>query len=111
VKHVAAPEGKLAAPPHCHSEEEELFVVLEGEGTLILGDDEHRVHAGSIVGRRAGTRVAHAFRGGPGGIAFLAYGTRRPSDICYYPRSGKVLLGGVGVMGRIEQLDYWDGED
>ena len=51
------------------------------------------------------------FRGGPDGLTFLAYGTREPNDICYYPRSGKVFLGGVGVIGRIEQLDYWDGED
>ena len=51
------------------------------------------------------------FRAGPDGLTFLAYGTREPNDICYYPRSGKVFLGGVGVIGRIEQLDYWDGED
>jgi hypothetical protein len=34
-----------------------------------------------------------------------------PNDVCFYPRSGKVYLQGVGVIGRIEQLDYWDGED
>ena len=28
--------GKLVNPPHCHSAEEEIFVVLEGEGTLEL---------------------------------------------------------------------------
>ena len=55
--------------------------------------------------------MAHTFRAGPGGLAYLAYGTREPNDICYYPRSGKVALWGVGVIGRIEPLDYWDGED
>ena len=29
----------------------------------------------------------------------------------YYPRSGKISFRGVGVIGRIEQVDYWDGED
>ncbi len=111
LKHVVADPGKLAAPPHCHSAEEEMFVVLAGEGTLILGDDEHPVSPGTIVARLPGTGVAHVFRGGPDGLTFLAYGTREPNDICYYPRSGKVFLGGVGVIGRIEQLDYWDGED
>jgi len=112
LKWVAADAGKLAAPPHCHSAEEEIFVVLSGDGTLILGDgEEHPVRPGTVVAREAGTAVAHVFQGGPEGLTFLAYGTRAPNDICYYPRSGKVLLGGVGVMGRIEQLDYWDGED
>jgi uncharacterized cupin superfamily protein len=44
-------------------------------------------------------------------LTLLTYGTREPNDIVYYPRSGKVALWGVGVVGRIEPLDYWDGED
>jgi uncharacterized cupin superfamily protein len=111
IKYITAPEGKLGGPPHCHSAEEEIFVVVAGEGALVLGGEEHPVRAGTIVARSPASRVAHTFRGGPGGLAYLAYGTREPNDICYYPRSGKVLLGGVGVMGRIEPLDYWDGED
>jgi uncharacterized cupin superfamily protein len=111
LKHVQVAADKLAAPPHCHSAEEEIFVVLEGDGALVLGAEEHPVRAGTIVSRAAASRVAHTFRAGPGGMEFLAYGTREPNDICYYPRSGKVALGGVGVIGRIEPLDYWDGED
>jgi uncharacterized cupin superfamily protein len=106
--------GKLNAPPHCHSAEEELFVVLEGDGVLLLWEDgeptEHPVRAGSVVARPAGTGVAHAFRGGDDGMTLLMYGNRDPNDICFYPRSGKVMLRGVGVVARLEQLDYWDGE-
>ena len=65
---------------------------------------------GSTVARPAGTRVAHAFRAGPDGLTLLAYGTRDPNDIAYYPRSNKVYLRGVGVLARVEPLDYWDGE-
>jgi uncharacterized cupin superfamily protein len=111
LKHIRVPEGRLGGAPHCHSAEEEIFVVLEGEGALILGDAEHPVRAGTIVSRSAASCVAHTFRAGPGGLAYLAYGTRQPNDICYYPRSGKVALWGVGVIGRIAPLDYWDGED
>ena len=107
--------GKLNAPPHCHSAEEELFVVLEGDGALLLWEDgevtEKAVRTGSVVARPAGTGVAHAFRGGEAGMTLLMYGNRDPNDICFYPRSGKVMLRGVGVVGRLEQLDYWDGED
>ncbi len=101
----------LGAPPHCHSAEEEVFVVLEGEGTLLLGDAEHAVRAGHVVARPAGTGVAHAFRAGPRGLVLLAYGQRVPDDACFYPRSGKIAFRGLGVVGRIEPLDLWDGED
>jgi uncharacterized cupin superfamily protein len=111
LKHIQVPAGMLGSTPHCHSAEEEIFVVLEGEGALVLGDEEHPVRAGTVVSRSAATCVAHTFRAGPGGLTYLAYGTREPNDICYYPRSGKIALWGVGVIGRIEPLDYWDGED
>jgi uncharacterized cupin superfamily protein len=107
--HVVAP-GKMAWPPHCHSAEEELLVVLEGEGTLLLGDERHPVHAGHVVSRPPGTRVAHAIVAGDSGLTYLAYGNRDPNDIAYFPRSDKVFLRGVGVIGRIQRLDYWDGE-
>ncbi len=110
ISHATIPAGRLGYPPHCHSAEEEIFVVLEGAGTLLLGDDEYSVRPGSVAGRPPGTRVAHALRAGPTDLVYLAYGTREPNDIAYYPRSGKVSLRGVGVLGRIEPLGYWDGE-
>ncbi len=110
LRHYTLAPTKMGAPPHCHSAEEELFVVLDGEGALLLADEEHPVRRGSVVARPAGTRVAHAFLAGQEGLAYLAYGTREPNDITYYPRSGKVYLRGVGVIGRLEQLDYWEGE-
>ena len=100
-------DGKLNCPPHCHGSEEEFFLVLDGEGTCLLGDDEFPIRRGSIVGRPPGTGVSHAFRGP---ITLLTYGTREPNDICYYPRSQKIGFWGVGVVARVESLDYWDGE-
>jgi uncharacterized cupin superfamily protein len=110
ISHVTlAPEGE-GYPPHCHSAEEELFVVLDGTGTVVLGEEEHEVRRGHVVARPPGTRVAHSFRAGASGLTYLAYGTRDPNDIAYYPRSNKVNLRGVGVIARLEKLDYWDGE-
>jgi uncharacterized cupin superfamily protein len=111
LRHVASPEGVLTCVPHCHSAEEELFVVLEGQGVCRLGDESHDVRPGSVVARPAGTAIAHSFTAGEGGIALLAYGTREPHDICFYPRSGKIAISGLGVIGRIEPAEYWDGEE
>ena len=111
--------GALMAPPHCHAAEEEIFVVLEGGGEVDLwpsprfgGEMEtFPLRAGSTLCRPAGTHRAHGIRAGESGLTVLAYGTRDPNDISYYPRSGKVNIRGVGVIGRLEQLDYWEGED
>ncbi len=111
LNHIVAKPGKMPTPLHCHSAEEELFVVLDGEGVCILGEEEHPVRRGSVVSRPPATRVAHAFRAGDAGLTYLAYGTREPNDIAYYPRSNKFYLRGIGLMGRIERLDYWDGEE
>ena len=43
-------------------------------------------------------------------LTHLAYGTHEPSDLCFYPRSNKLAFSGVGVIVRVEPLDYWDGE-
>jgi uncharacterized cupin superfamily protein len=107
---MVVPAGKLNCPPHCHSAEEELFVILDGEGACLLGEEEHPVRAGHVIARPPGTRIAHAFRAGDAGLTLLAYGTRVPNDIAYYPRSNKVYFRGVGLMTRVDRLDYWDGE-
>ncbi len=110
VGHLVVAPGALSAPPHCHAAEEELFVVLDGTGTLLLGDEEHPVRAGSVVARPPGTGVPHAFRAGDGPLTLLAFGTREPNDIVFFPRSGKVGLRGVRVRFNVAQVEYWDGE-
>jgi uncharacterized cupin superfamily protein len=111
LRHLLVEPGALTFPPHCHSTEEELFVVLDGTGTLLLGDEEHAVRPGSVVARPPATGVAHAFRAGDGPLTLLAYGTREPSDICFYPRSGKVSIRGIRAIFRVQRVDYWDGEE
>jgi uncharacterized cupin superfamily protein len=110
LQHVTIRAGSRSSPRHCHSVEEELFVVLEGDGVLLLGDDEHPVRPGSVVARPPATGVAHAFQASAAGMTMLAYGTREPSDMCWYPDSSKVAFRGLGVVARVQQLGYWDGE-
>lgn len=111
LRYVEVEPGRWGTPLHCHSAEEELFVVLAGDGVVVLGEREVPVRGGSVVARPAGTGVAHAFRAGDAGLTYLAYGTREPGDIRFYPRSNKISFRGLGVIGRLERLDFWDGED
>jgi uncharacterized cupin superfamily protein len=111
IQHVQVVPGKESAPAHCHSLEEEIFVILGGDGVVVLGREEFPVRTGHVIARPAGTGVAHVFRAGSSGLTYLAYGMRDPGDVAYYPRSNKIAFRGVGVIARLESLDYWDGED
>ena len=112
LQHVEVVPGMAAAPAHCHSLEDEIFVVLDGEGTLQLGDAETPVRAGHVIARPAGT----------GDRARVRRRRRRPHlPRLRHPREGRPLLlpalaarsrfRGIGVIARVEALDYWDGED
>ena len=112
--------GKSGAPPHLHSADEEVFVILEGGGTLELWPspdraenmerEEHELRAGDVVWRPPSTGIAHFLRGGDEGMTFLVYGTREPNDVCYYPRSNKTYWRGVGLNTVLESVGYDDGE-
>jgi uncharacterized cupin superfamily protein len=113
--------GEEGAPPHCHSADEELFVVLAGDGVLELwpspqhvrsGREKEtvRIRAGHVISRPASTGISHAFQAGDDGLTFLAYGTRNANDVCYYPRSNKIYFRGLGLIARLDDLDYDDGE-
>jgi uncharacterized cupin superfamily protein len=118
---VSLAAGEKAAPSHCHSAEEEIFVFLEGEATLRLTpspqravaapEEEHPLRAGHVVARPAGSGIAHSFRAGDQGCTYLAYGQRNTNDVIYYPDSNKIFFRGVGLIGRLENLDYFDGEE
>jgi uncharacterized cupin superfamily protein len=97
--------------------------VLEGDGVLELWPtpgtqrlhpgfeyQEHPLRAGHVVSRPPGTRIAHSLRAGDVGLTYLVYGTREPNDVSYYPRSNKIFWRGVGLIARLEPLDYEDGE-
>ena len=113
--------GRRGSPPHCHSEEEEVFVILDGEATLELWpapvkeargarSETIPLRAGHVVARPPGSGIAHSFLAGPDGVTMLIYGTRTPNDMAWFPRSSKIFWRGLGVIGRIESLEYGDGE-
>ena len=94
---------------------DELFVVLRGDGALELlhPDGTAESPPGPRRPRRSRARpapaIAHVFGAGDDGLELLAYGHNDPSDMCFYPRSGKISIGGLkarrprparGLLGR-----------
>ena len=75
--------GEQQPSPQVHGEAEEIFYVLGGSGLTLLGDDAHEIRAGDCIVYK-NTHEAHTIRAGDDGL---------------------------DVVGRIVQLDYWEGEE
>jgi uncharacterized cupin superfamily protein len=116
--HELAP-GATAYPFHSHRANEELLVVLEGEGELRYGSARHATRAGDLVGcPTGGPETAHQLtNSGRTPLKYLAISTMVDPDICEYPDSGKVGAFAGDGEGELMHLsrygdhkDYWDGE-
>jgi uncharacterized cupin superfamily protein len=97
--------GQLPCPPHWHAMEEECFVILDGEGEALIGEDWHPVRRGHVLVCPPGG-PAHALRGP---LTYLVFGTRVPGDYAYFPRSRKLSFRN-GVILRVDEVDYFEGE-
>lgn len=119
------PPGKKAWPYHSHNANEEMFVILEGTGTLRYGGAEHAVKPGDVIACPAGgPETAHQLvNTGAGELRYLAISTMIQPEVCEYPDSGKFAVmagsppGGDKAARRLmyagreeNSLDYWDGE-
>ena len=115
------PPGKRACPYHFHYVEEEMFIVLEGSGTLRVAGQMVPIAAGDCLFIPPGPEYPHQIiNTSDAPLKYLSASTRAEAEICEYPDSGKYLAstkGGPetllndGRMHRVkDDLDYWDGE-
>jgi uncharacterized cupin superfamily protein len=104
--------GMRLAPKHYHMLEEEHALILEGQVTLLLGDERYEMKPGDYVGFPAGRKIAHSFlNGGTGPCSYLMIGERNPNDVCIYPDSNKMSVSALGTVFDLSGVrKYWDGE-
>lgn len=128
VRYNEVPAGKSSCPFHNHHVADEMFVILDGEGTYRFGSESHAFKAGDVLGAPAGGReTAHQITNtGVGMLRYLGISTTASTEVCEYPDSGKFLVSSVPSgtpsdkvsdtkirhVGRADEhsLDYWDGE-
>ena len=115
---ILAP-GKCGCPYHLHHAQEEMFVVLEGSGTLRVAGERLPIKAGDTIFIPPGPEYPHQIiNTSDAPLKYLSISTMEAPEICEYPDSGKYLAeGSLGsdkpfeVIARLAQsLDYWDGE-
>ena len=109
------PPGKSSCPFHSHRAEEEMFFIVQGEGTLRYGTETRRIRAGDVICcPTGGPESAHQIiNDSDAPLAYLSVSTMMPAEVCEYPDSQKIgAFGGDlrHMTGASHHLDYWTGE-
>lgn len=120
ITYNEVPPGRSSCPFHNHHVEDEIFVILQGEGDYRFGEMRHRVTVGDVLGAPAGsTETAHQLiNTGDQPLHYLAISNRAPADIIEYPDSGKFMARAEGsdrqrarLLGRHDDMPaYWEDE-
>jgi uncharacterized cupin superfamily protein len=120
------PAGKKAFPRHAHHANEEMMLILSGQGAYRVGDETFPVRAGDVIAAPAGeASSAHQLSNtGTEDLRYLCFSTRFDPDVVEYPDSGKfgvasMVPEGKGLtsaqlayVGRLDSaVNYWDGEE
>ncbi|MEX6508757.1 cupin domain-containing protein [Jiella sp. M17.18] len=121
ISYNEVPPGRSGCPFHNHHVEDELFVILEGEGEYRFGEGRHQVRTGDVLGAPAGgPETAHQLiNTGTRPLRYLVVSSMGNTDICEYPDSGKFQArtkrhrtgGTFRMMHRqTPSVDYWADE-
>lgn len=111
--------GKRSCPYHFHHAQEEMFIILEGTGTLRVAGEMLPLRAGDIAFIPPGPEYPHQIiNTSDAPLKYLSIGTREAPELVEYPDSGKYLASGVPAAGTSfsaiqltsNNVDYWDGE-
>jgi uncharacterized cupin superfamily protein len=112
---VLAP-GMRCCPYHLHHAQEEMFIVLEGEGTLRVAGELVPIRAGDVIHMPTGPEYPHQIiNSSDAPLKYLSISTQERPEVCEYPDSGKLSASTAPGSSRLRQraeanLDYWDGE-
>lgn len=103
ISYSEVPPGKSGCPFHNHHVEDEMFIILEGEGIYRFGDKTYPIKAGSVLGAPAGGQdTAHQIiNTGTTPLRYYGISTMSLADVCEYPDSGK-----FGVFSRHTRDPY-----
>lgn len=114
------PPGRAQCPFHNHRGEEEMFLILDGEGELRFGDQRYPLRRHDVIAcPTGGPEVAHQIiNTGTTTMRYLALSNVVEVEICEYPDSGKLLAAAGPGGGRdLRKLfraettvDYYDRE-
>ncbi|MBN2544819.1 MAG: cupin domain-containing protein, partial [Spirochaetes bacterium] len=104
--------GQLSYPYHFHSDNEEVFIILEGEATLRQNNKKRKVKKGDLIFFPNRLKGAHQlFNHTDQMVRYLDLTTNFGNDICCYPDSKKINAGSGNIFKIEDKVDYFAGEE
>eukprot|EP00123_Amoebidium_parasiticum_P022284 comp8405_c0_seq1/m.3762 comp8405_c0_seq1/g.3762 ORF comp8405_c0_seq1/g.3762 comp8405_c0_seq1/m.3762 type:complete len:174 (-) comp8405_c0_seq1:471-992(-) len=113
------PAGKRNCPYHTHYAQEEMFIVLEGSGTLRVAGENVPIKSGDVIFIPAGPEYPHQILNtSDAPIKYISISTKEWPEYLEYPDSNKYMVVHKTQDGRRiercdyikENVDYWEGE-
>lgn len=104
------PAGAAVAPYHAHLGQWELFLIQHGTGTVRTTDGSFAIGTGDVFYHPPGT-PHQLLNSGSEELEVLIVADNPPLDSCHYPDSNKRSLRPPGLFFRIQEADYFAGED
>ena len=88
---IEVPLGKESTEYHKHYFEDECTYVLSGNGTVVIGEEEHAVSAGDFIAYPKGGEAHTMINTGEEVLKCLVVGERLAHDVADYPNLEKRL--------------------
>ncbi|MEO0914622.1 MAG: cupin domain-containing protein [Pseudomonadota bacterium] len=96
VNVTIVPPRSKAFPRHYHYHNDEMFIVLQGSGTLHYGEEAYPLEPFDVIHIAAGTGIPFQLANtSDDELYYLALSTLDPTDVFVYPDSGK-----MGIMAK-----------
>lgn len=115
---VVAP-GMRSCPYHFHYAQEEMFIVIDGSGTLRVAGELLPIRSGDVIFIPPGPDYPHQIiNTSDAPLKYLSISTREQPEIVEYPDSAKYLATAAvdgkqrfdTIQHMAQSVDYWDGE-
>ncbi|HEX3730074.1 MAG TPA: cupin domain-containing protein [Opitutaceae bacterium] len=111
VERVVLPPGKKNYPCHSHAAQTEHYIIVAGEGKAMDGEGKlHPIRAGDHLICLPGE--AHQLvNDSKAPLEYFVIADHHPADVTTYPKTGKRQLKPEGRYVRLQDADYYEGEE
>jgi len=99
--------GCFSSRRHKHVFQEEILIVMEGDGVLHHGDERVPVSPGDCICYLPEDPEAHTFENtGSSDLVIWAFGNRFPHEVALYPDQGVAFVEGLGAEVPLDNVTW-----
>ena len=111
VELAIIPAGKKNYPYHSHAAQTEYYIIVSGSGVFVdEGGEEHAIRAGDHIIVHPG-QTHQMINTSSKELRYYVIADNHRSDVATYPKTGKRHIKPEMRCIRVEDVDYYQGEE